>query len=106
MSNHSFEVPWNDTNPLLENTPKNPVICELVCQLEKLLQERKKNSCPSDDMDIRILSAIECAMNNVKLLIEKQDLTDQQKRYLVKKSRLMIKEASNVIEKSLKLRSH
>lgn len=107
MSDNSFEPPWRGNNPLLENTPKSTVIGEIVCKLEQLLWKREKNSCPSDDIDTRILTAVRCAMDSVKYLIEHEhDLTDLQKQFLVKKSRLLIKEANNVIEKTLKLRSH
>lgn len=108
MSDNLFEPPWVGASSLHENNmPESPVIIdEVVRQLEQLLQKREKNNCPSDNIDIRILTAIQCAMNSVKSLIEQQDLTNLQKQILVKKSRLLIKEASNVIEKTLKMRSH
>lgn len=104
MSNNSIELPWNGNNSSYANVPESPVISEAFCQLEHLLRQRKKLICPNDDIDTWILSKIQCAMDSIKSLIE-QDTTETQKSVLIRRSRRLIKEANNVIEKTLKIRS-
>ncbi|XP_022161718.1 uncharacterized protein LOC111027627 [Myzus persicae] len=106
MSDNSFELPWSDDSPLhFGNIPENPVIGEIICQLENCLRQREKLSCPSDEIDIRILSVTRCAMDSVKNLMEHNltPLTDIQKQILINKCRLFIKDAIKVIEKTLKM---
>jgi len=108
MSDNSFELPWSTDNPLhFGNISENPVIGEIICQLENCLWQRKKLSCPSDEIDIRISSVIQYAMDSVKNLMEQNltPLTDIQKQLLINKSRLFIKDAIKVIEKTLKIQS-
>ncbi|KAL4149834.1 hypothetical protein QTP88_003690 [Uroleucon formosanum] len=108
MSDNSFELPWSTDNPLhFGNVPENPVIGEIICQLENCLRQRKKLSCPSDEIDIRISSVIQYAMDSVKNLMEQHltPLIDIQKQFLINQSRLFIKDAINVIEKTLKTQS-
>lgn len=105
MSSNSIELPWNGNNPpSYANVPESQVISEAYSQLEHLLQQRKKLICPNDDIDTYMLSKIQCAMDSIKSLIE-QDLTEIQKPILIRKSRRLIKEANNIIEKTLKIRS-
>jgi len=105
----SFEPPWNDNSPisqlLQENVPDNLVISDVICKLERLLQQRENLSCPNDDIDNRILTVIRCILDSIKSLMD-QELTDTQKHLLIKNSRLMIKEANIVIEKLLKIRPY
>jgi len=108
MSDNSFELPWSADNPLyFGNIPENPVISEIICQLENCLQQREKLSCPTDEIDTRISSVIRYAMDSVKNLMEQNltPLTDIQKQFLINKSRLFIKDAIKVIEKTLKMQS-
>jgi len=106
MSDDSFEPPWNGNNPLHESVPDNPVIGDVICKLEYLLRQRKKLSCPNDDIDNRILTVIRRALDSIKLLTEQQELTNTRKYLLIKNSRLLIKEANDVIEKTLKIRPY
>ncbi|VVC31697.1 Hypothetical protein CINCED_3A005884 [Cinara cedri] len=106
MSDHQFEPPWSGNNLSLEDIPDFSAIGQVVCRLEYLLRKRKKLSCPNDDVDNRILLAVRRAMDSIQpLLVGHQDLTDVQKRLLIRNSRLSIKEANSVIEKTLKIRS-
>lgn len=106
MSDNTFETPWSSNDVTNENFPENPVICEAICQLEHLLRQREKLCCPNDDIDTEILSAIRCVVNSIKHLMEQQDLMETHKLVLIRKSRLLIQEANNIIEKTLKIRSH
>ncbi|XP_025203015.1 uncharacterized protein LOC112600079 [Melanaphis sacchari] len=108
MADHSFEPPWSADNPLqFGNIPENPVISEIICQLDDFLRQREKLSCPNDEIDTKILSVIRCAMDGLKNLIEQNltPLTDIQKRVLINKCRFIIKDAIKVIEKTLKIQS-
>lgn len=108
MTDNSFELPWSADNPLhFGNIPENPVIGEIICQLENFLRLREKLSCPSDEVDTRILSIIRYAMDSVKNLMEQNlvSLTEIQKQILIYKCRLFIKDAIKVIEKTLKMQS-
>lgn len=105
MSNNLFEPPWSGNNPTHENVPESQAIGQVVCRLEYLLQKRRKLSCPKDDVDNRILFAVQRAVDSVRPLLVGRDLTDVQKRLLIRNNRLSIKEANSVIEKSLKIRS-
>lgn len=107
MSNDSFEPPWNGNGPLLrEHFPDNLVISDAIYELELLLQQRKKLSCPNDDIDNRILMAIGYVLDSIKNLTEQQELTDTQKRLLIKNSRSLIKKANDIIEKTMKIRPY
>jgi hypothetical protein len=40
MADYSFEPPWSTDNPLqFGNIPENPVISEIICQLDIFLQQ-------------------------------------------------------------------
>jgi len=107
MSDNPFALPWVGKNPLLrENVPENPVIGEVVCRLERLLQRRRQFSCPNDDIDNRIISAVQCTLDSIRPLTEQQNLTVTQKNSLIRYSRSLIKEANDVIDKTLKIRSN
>ncbi|XP_026814321.1 uncharacterized protein LOC113554604 [Rhopalosiphum maidis] len=108
MADYSFEPPWSTDNPLqFGNIPENPVISEIICQLDIFLQQRKTFSCPNDEIDTRILSVIRRAMDSVKNLMEQDltSLTNIQKQVLINKCRFIIKDAIKVIEKTLKIQS-
>ncbi|XP_015367494.1 PREDICTED: uncharacterized protein LOC107164254 [Diuraphis noxia] len=108
MTDNSFELPWSADNPLhFGNIPENPVIDEIICQLENFLRQREKLSCPTDEIDTRILSVIRYAMDSVKSLMEQNlaSLTDIQKQFLINKCRLFIKDAIKIVEKTLKIQS-
>lgn len=108
MADYSFELPWSADNPLqFGNISENPVISEIISQLDIFLRQRKKLSCPNDEIDNRILTVIQYAMDNVKNLMEQNftQLTNTQKRVLINKCRFIIKDAIIVIENILKIQS-
>lgn len=105
MSENLFEPPSCDENLLNVNLSENPKLSEIVGHLENLLQQRRKLSCPSDHIDLRILSVVQRVLDTTKSLTE-QDLLDDQKQLLIKNIRLMIKEANDIIEKTLKIRPY
>lgn len=98
---YAFEPPWSS----YEFIPENPVISVAVNHLEQLLLHREKLSCPKDERDIKMLSAIRRVINSTRYLME-QDLSDTRKLIIIRKSRLLIKEANSYIEKTLKIRSN
>lgn len=108
MSDNLFEAPWSINNPLhLGNIPENPVISEIICQLKIFLRQRTKLSCPNDDIDTRILSAIQNAVHSIQSLMEQDftPLTDIQKQFSINKCSTFIRDAINVIEKTWKIQS-
>lgn len=105
MSDNLFEPPWNGNSSPHDNVPESRAIGQVVCRLEHLLQKRRKLSCPKDDVDNRILFAVQRAVDSVRPLLVGRGLTDVQKRLVIRNYRLSIKEANNVIEKMLKIRS-
>jgi len=106
MTDNSFELPWTADNPLqFGNIPEDPVISEIISLLENVLRQREKLSCPSDEIDTRILTVIRYTIDSIKNLMEQNLalLTDIQKQILINKCRLFIKDAIKVIEKNLKM---
>lgn len=98
---YALEPPWSSYDFI----PENPEISVVVNRLEQLLRHREKLSCPNDERDNQILSAIRRVLNTTRHLMEQQDLSDTRKLIFIRKSRLSIKEANDVIEKTLKIRS-
>lgn len=108
MSEGLLEPPWSGNNPSLEDVPDLSVIGQVVLRLEYLLRKRKKLSCPNDEVDNRILSTVQRVVDSIQSLLTGlgyQNLTDVQKRLLIRNSRLSIKEANSVVEETLKIRS-
>lgn len=106
MSNNLFELPWDRINIIPEYVLEKAEITEVINRLENLFSQRKKLSCPNDDIDNRILSAIWSAVTNTKCLLEQQNLTNAQKIKLINSSKSLIRKANAVIEKTLKIRFH
>lgn len=100
----SFEPPWagghRRDRRSRDSCPEGRATTdEVVCRLELLLRRREQLSCPSDDVDVRILTAVRRALDGVKSAAGRRDVL------MARQNRLLVREAKDVIEKTLKTRT-
>lgn len=114
MSNNEkipFEPPWADRRDpqqlFRESCPKCPAtMADVVCRLELLLRLRERLSCPGDDVDACVLSAVHRALDGVRSATTtagRRDVMQQAARQNC--GRTLIRDAIAVIEKTLKMRT-